>query len=208
MPQPDPIPPLQQRIAELERLLADANAEADRDDVQIEQLREQIDILNQLIDELNRVINDFPPEPGVNRIPNAVSAQSIMISDARGLPGDPFFPLIRNRILSENRTAIAILLNDTITNSQGNPENVLRLMVYSGKYDSIGNLLPGETQEIKFASQFSERQFTSTYYNEGEIYDPHGEPGYRLPFFAPVTNFKQIPIILRLVRHAPPRPLS
>ncbi|MGA1048259.1 MAG: hypothetical protein ACO3UU_09625 [Minisyncoccia bacterium] len=65
LPQPDPIPPLQQRIAELERLLADANAEAERDDVQIEQLREQIDILNQLIDELNRVISEFPPEPGV-----------------------------------------------------------------------------------------------------------------------------------------------
>ena len=206
LPQPDPIPPLQQRIAELERLLADANAEAERDDVQIEQLREQIDILNQLIDELNRVISEFPPEPGVNRIPNAVSAQGIMISDARGLPGDPFFPLIRNRILSENRTAIAILLNDTITNSQGNPENVLRLMVYSGKYDSIGNLLPGETQEIKFASQFSESQFTSEYYTKGKFYNPHGYFGRTLPYFAPVTNFKQIPIILRLVRYAPPRP--
>ncbi|MGA1048258.1 MAG: hypothetical protein ACO3UU_09620 [Minisyncoccia bacterium] len=79
-------------------------------------------------------------------------------------------------------------------------------MVYSGKYDSIGNLLPGETQEIKFASQFSESQFTSTYYTKDKFYNPHSYFGRTLPYFAPVTNFKQIPIILRLVRYAPPRP--
>lgn len=215
LPESDPIPPLQQRIAELERQLSEVNAEAVRDDEQIAQLQTQIDILNQLIEELNRTISNFPPEPGVNRIPNAVTAQGIMLSDARGLPGDPFFPLIRNRILSKSRTAIAVLSNDEITNSQGDLEGAIRLVVYSGKYDSIGNLLPGETQEIKFASIFTESQLNSqgilSAYPE-RIADadilkrpilatqPNGDKEFVFP------EFRKLPAALRLSRYQPDRP--
>lgn len=212
LPESDPIPPLQQRIAELERQLSEANAEAVRDDEQIAQLQTQIDILNQLIEELNRTISNFPPEPGVNRIPNAVTARGIMLSDARGLPGDPFFPLIRNRILSKSRTAIAVLSNDEITNSQGVLEGAIRLVVYSGKYDSIGNLLPGETQEIKFASIFTESQLNSqgilSAYPERArnadilkgIIINSGIPEVAFP------EFRKLPAALRLSRYQPDRP--
>jgi hypothetical protein len=97
----------------------------------IEELRRQLELAVNEIANINPIIIDSGAaisEPEIlNSVPDTLPLRGSLVSDRRGLPGDPGYPLKQNSLLSKNRKARAVLQSD------GN------FIITIGEYDKDAN---------------------------------------------------------------------
>lgn len=99
-------------------------------EIENEQLRNQIGLLQQ------RTI--------INLVPDTLSINSRLYSDRKGNLGDPAYPKIEDRLLSKNRTAIAVMQDD------GN------FVIYRGTFNARGQQIAGTNIAPVWAKGYDE----------------------------------------------------
>jgi hypothetical protein len=111
----------------------------------------KVDMLAAENELLKKQIDSFKTSVG-NLVPDTLAVNSRLYSDRKGNQGEPAYPRIENKLLSQNRNALAIMQED------GN------FVIYRGSYDSKGNQLPNTNSTPVFAKGYDNGAGNPSYF--------------------------------------------